>query len=40
MKVGILYRPPFQTNFLERMNEHFYKLDDSKKETYILRDFN
>ena len=40
MKVGILYRPPFQTNFLERMNGHFYKLDDSKKETYILGDFN
>ena len=40
MTVGIVYRTPSQTIFLERMNEHFYKLDTINKETYILGDFN
>ena len=40
MTVGIVYRPPSQTSFLETMNEHFYKLDTINKETYILGDFN
>ena len=40
MTVGIVYRPPSQTSFLETMNEHFYKLDTINKETCILRDFN
>ena len=40
MAVGIVYRPPSQTSFLETINEHFYKLDTINKETYILGDFN
>ena len=40
MTVGIVYRPPTQTSFLETMNEHFYKLDTINKETYILGDLN
>ena len=40
MTVGIGYRPPSQTRFLETMNEHFYKHDTINKETYILGDFN
>ena len=40
MTVGVVYRPPSQTSFLEKMNEHFYKLDTINKETYILGDFN
>ena len=40
MTVGIVYRPPSQTSFLEKMNEHFYKLVTINKETYILHDFN
>ena len=40
MAVGIVYRPPSQTNFLETMNKHFYKLDTINKETYILGDLN
>ena len=39
MTVGIVYRPPFQTSFLETMNGHFYKLDTINKGTYILGDF-
>ena len=39
MTVGIAYRPPSQTSFLETMNEHSYKLDTINKETYILGDF-
>ena len=40
MAIGIVYRPPSQTSFLETMNEHFHKLDTINKETYILGDFN
>ena len=40
MTVRIVYRPPCQANFLETVNEHFYKLDTIKKEAYILGDFN
>ena len=40
MKVGIIYRPPSQTSFLEKMNEHFYELDTINKEICILGDFN
>ena len=40
MTVGIVYRPPSQTSFLETMNEHFYKRDTINKETNILGDFN
>ena len=39
MTVGIAYRPPSQTSFLETMNEHSYKLDTINKETYIFGDF-
>ena len=40
MAVGIVYRPSFQTNFLETINEHFCKRDTINKDTYILGDFN
>ena len=40
MTFGVVYRPTSQTSFLETMNEHFYKLDTTNKETYILSDFN
>ena len=38
--VGIMYRPPSQTNFLEILNMTFEKVDVDKKEIYILGDFN
>ena len=38
--VGIVYRSPSQTSFLETINENFYKLDTISKETYTLDDFN
>ena len=38
--VGIVYRPPSQTSFLETRNEDFYKLDTVNKETYTLGNFN
>ena len=40
MTVGIVYRSPSQTSFLETINENFYKLDTISKETYTLDDFN
>ena len=36
MTVGIVYWPPSQTNFLETMNEHFYKIDTSTKKPIFL----
>ena len=38
--VGIMYRSPSQTNFLEILNMTFEKVDVDKKEIYILGDFN
>ena len=38
--VGIMYRPPSQTNILEILNITFEKVDIDKKEIYILGDFN
>ena len=38
--VGIVYRPPNQTNFIKTLNESFAKLDTTNEETYILGDFN
>ena len=38
--VGIMYRPPSQTNFLEILNMTFENVDIYKKEIYILGDFN
>ena len=38
--VGIMYRPPSQTNFLEILNMTFEKVDIDKKEIYILGDSN
>ena len=38
--VGIMYRPPSQTNFLEILNTTFEKVDMDKKEIYILGHFN
>ena len=38
--VGIIYRPPSQSEFLEIINTHFSKLDTSNNEIYILGDFN
>ena len=40
IKVGIMYRPPSQTNFLEILNMTFEKVDVDKNEIYILDDFN
>ena len=37
--VGVVYRPPNQTNFIKTLNENFAKLDTTNKETYILGDF-
>ena len=37
--VGIMYRLPSQTNFLEILNTTFEKIDIDKKEIYILGDF-
>ena len=38
--VGIIYRPPNQSNFLEIINTNFDKLDINSKESHILGDFN
>ena len=38
--VGIIHRPPNQSNFLHDLNKHFAKLDTLKKELYIIGDFN
>ena len=38
--VGIIYRPPSQSEFLEITNTHFNKLDTNNNEIYILGDFN
>ena len=38
--VGIIYRPPNKSNFLQTLNENFGKLDILKKELYVLGDFN
>ena len=36
--VGIIYRPPSQSDFLETANTHFSKLDANNDEIYILGD--
>ena len=36
--VGIVYRPPNQTNFIKTLNENLAKLDTTNKESYTLRD--
>ena len=38
--VGIIYRPPSQSEFLEIINTHFSKLDTNNNEIYIPGDFN
>ena len=38
--VGIIYRPPNESNFLEIINANFDKLDTNMKELYIFDDFN
>ena len=38
--VGIIYRPPNQSNFLEIISANFDKIDTDMKESYILVDFN
>ena len=38
--VGIMYRPPGQTNFLENLNIIFEKIYKDQKQIYILDDFN
>ena len=40
INVGIMYRPPSQTNFPEILNMTFEKVDINKKEICILGDFN
>ena len=34
--VGIVYRPPNQTDFIKTFNENFAKLDAANQETYIF----
>ena len=36
MTLGIVYRPPSQNKLFRTMNEHFYKIGNINKETYIL----
>ena len=38
--VGIIYRPPSQSEFLEIINTHFSKFDTNNNGIYILGDFN
>ena len=38
--VGIIYRPPSQSEFLEIINTHFNQLDTNNNEIYIIGDFN
>ena len=38
--VGIIYRPPSQSEFSEIINTHFSKLDSNNNEIYNLGDFN
>ena len=38
--VGIIYRPPNQSNFLEIINANFGKLDTNTKESHVAGDFN
>ena len=38
--VGIIYRPPSQSEVLDIINTHFSKLDTHNNEIYILGDFN
>ena len=38
--VGIMYRPPSQTNFLEILNKTFEKVDIDKTEINIFGNFN
>ena len=38
--VGIIYRPPNQSNFLEIITTNFDKLDTDMKESNCLGDFN
>ena len=38
--VGIIYRPPNQSNFPEIINANFFKLDTDMKKLYIFGDFN
>ena len=38
--VGIIYRSPSQSEFLEIISTHFSKLDTHSNEIYILGDFN
>ena len=38
--VGIIYRSPSQSEFLEIINTHFSKLDTNNNKIYILGDFN
>ena len=38
--VGIIYRSPNLSNYLETINTSFDALDNDMKESYILGDFN
>ena len=33
--IGIVYRPPNQTNFIKALNENFAKLDTTNKLTFL-----
>ena len=38
--VGIIYRPPSQSNFSEVLNENMNKIDSIRSEIYIVCNFN
>ena len=38
--IGIIYRPPNQSKFLDIFEENLRKLDSSYREIYFLGDFN
>ena len=40
IRVGAIYHPPSQSNFLEVLNENMNKIDSISNEIYILGDFN
>ena len=40
ISIGIIYRPPTQSNFLDTLNKELVNFDIDQKETYLLGDFN
>ena len=38
--IGTIYRPPYQSNLLEELNQNMNKIDSISNKIYILSDFN